>query len=167
MPGFILSGDEACLLGELDRLRAPPRRKLVEQPRGMRLHRVFADEEAFPDLTVAEAGGHRLEDLELARRDAELFTPRFVTLKGSARRDRDRYFAHHHHFLRARQLEPEPDAERREDRRHDPAVDLQRVLDDEKAVLDQLQRQYQNAAQQAVDEDDLFHPAAGTASTTL
>ena len=55
------------------------------------------------------------------------------------------------------QLEPEPDAERDEDERNDAAVDLERVLEDQEAVLDELERRDQDAAKDAVKEDGLLH----------
>ncbi len=66
------AGKQACGLAELDGLRPPPRPQLVEQPAGMGLDRVFADEESLGDLPVRQAVGDEAEDLELARGDAEL-----------------------------------------------------------------------------------------------
>src|SRR5215207_4757310 len=45
-----LSGDEPRLLGALDGLRPPPCRELAEEPRGVRLHGVLADEQPLRDL---------------------------------------------------------------------------------------------------------------------
>lgn len=47
-------------------------------------------------------------------------------------------------------------------RRDDAAVDLQRVLDDEEAVLDELERGDQHAAQQPVRQDGLFQAKTTT-----
>ena len=69
----------------------------------------------------------------------------------------DRHLAHDHGFARPRELETEPDPERREEQRDDSAVDLERVLEDEIAILDDLEYGNQDAAEQAVDKDGLLH----------
>src|SRR5687767_1131243 len=161
-----LSGDESRLFRELDCLSATPSGQLVEQPGGVRLHGILADEEALGDLAVAEPGGHGFEDLELARRDAELGEPglvppeRAVDRNGDAHLDGHLYLnghlAHDYRLARAGELEAEPDPEAREDQRDDAAVDLEGVLEDEVPVLHQLEDGDQNAAKETVDEDGLL-----------
>ena len=64
--------------------------------------------------------------------------PRLVALErpGDRHAHLHRHFPHDHGLARPRELEAEPDPERREEQRDDAAVDLERVLEDEKAVLD-------------------------------
>ena len=50
------------------------------------------------------------------------------------------------------QLQAEPDAKAGEERGNEPAIDLDRVLGDKKAKLDQPEQDDQNPAAQAVDE---------------
>ena len=69
---IMLSGDQPGLFGALHGLCPAAGRELVEEPAGVRLHRVLADEQLFGDLAVAESGGDGLEDLEFPGGDAEL-----------------------------------------------------------------------------------------------
>src|SRR5574337_521277 len=71
------SGDQPGFLAELHRLRAPPGAELVEQPAGVRLDRILADEEPIRDFAVAESRGDQAENLQFARRDAQ-FAHAFV-----------------------------------------------------------------------------------------
>ena len=74
------------------------------------------------------------------------------------RRGLDRDVADHGDSSRTRvSFEAEPDAKRREDERHEPAVDLERVLDDQKAVLDELEGGDQRAAEEPEEERRLPH----------
>src|SRR5688500_8081609 len=99
----------------------------------MRLHRVLADVQPLGDLSIAEPCRERLQDLELARRDAELRDAGLVARERS--RGRHRYLAHDDRLARLLQLQTEPDAQRREKRGDDATVDLERMLDDQKAIL--------------------------------
>ena len=67
-------------------------------------------------------------------------------------RDWDGYFLNDDDFLLLGQLQTEPDTETREHGGYESAVDLDRVLDDEEAKLDQLEHDDQYPAAQAVDE---------------
>jgi hypothetical protein len=60
-------------------------------------------------------------------------------------------------LLSLRQLEPEPDPEDREQQRHDTAVDLERVLDHEEPILDELEPGDEDTAQQAKEKDRFLH----------
>src|SRR5207237_6754581 len=118
---------------------------------------VLADEKLFADFASAESRRHRLENLELARCDPKLRDACFVSLERRLNRHFDVNLADHRHLANTRELASEPDAERREHQRDEAAVDLQRVLENEKAVLDELERRDEDAAEQAVYEDGLFH----------
>lgn len=132
----------------------------------MCLHRVLADEQTFGDFAVAEARGHCLQNLELTRCDAELREFRLIPLEWSD----DRYFYMYRNFLnddclfRTRQFAAEPDAEHREHQGDDAAVDLERMFDDEKSVLDDLEQGDEKPAQDAVDEDGFLQREKLTAA---
>ena len=79
---IIRSGDQSLFLRPLHGLRPPPRRELVEQPRGVGLHRVLAHEEPFADFPGAQPRRDRLENLQFARGDPQLRDARFVRWKG-------------------------------------------------------------------------------------
>src|SRR5436190_18430460 len=96
------SGDQTLRLRPLHSLRPPPRRELVEQPRGVGLHRVLAHEEPFADFTGAEPRRHRLENLKLPRGDAQLRNACFVSLKGPHNLHQYR----HLHFANTCELQP-------------------------------------------------------------
>src|SRR5205085_11849927 len=93
----------------------------------------------------------------------KLPAPRLVPHERSRDRDANpdfhsyRHFAHDHGLARPRELEAEPDPEQRKQQRDDPAVDLERVLEDEKAVLDDLERGDQGTAENAVEDDRPLH----------
>src|SRR5207244_6768735 len=118
-----LSGDEPGFLRALYCLCSPPRRELVEESGGVRLHRVLADEQSFGHLAIAQSGRDRFEDLELSRRDAKLRQSRLISLERS--HDRHHHFAHDYCLARSGKLETEPDTECRENQRDDAAVDLE------------------------------------------
>src|SRR5690242_14131568 len=125
----MLSGDKSGLLRQLNCLSPTLRRQLREQSVRVRLHGILAHEQPFGDLSIAQPGGHRLEDLELPGRNPELLKTRIIPLERAADRDRNgdldshRYLASHDRFLRARKLEAEPDTEDGEDHGDDPTVD--------------------------------------------
>ena len=127
----------------------------------MRFHRVLADDQAFGHHAVAQPRRHRLEDLELPWRDAEFGHTIGISLERHCNRylyfERHWHLVHHHGLARTREVESQPDPEGGEDERDDAAVDLERVLDDEKAVLHKLEHRDQHAAEDAVDQDSLLH----------
>ena len=63
-----------------------------------------------------------------------------------------RDFLDDQHFFLPGQLQAEPDAEPGEEQGNQPAVDLERVLHDQKAKLDQPEHDDQHAAAEAVDQ---------------
>ena len=125
----------------------------------MRLHRILAHRESLGDLAIAEAIGNELQDLVLAGRDTEPCHARRIGrersrgLRWRRGRSRDQDFLDDHRLPGTRHPEAEPDAERREEECDEGAVDLDRVLDDEEPVLDQLEDVDQNSRKSAVDED--------------
>src|SRR5580700_4502249 len=72
------SRQQSGRLGDLHRLRPAARVELLEEPAGVGLDRVLADEEAGGDLAIAEALGDEDQDLELARRDPEGVEARLI-----------------------------------------------------------------------------------------
>jgi len=63
--------NQSQLFSQLYGLGPAPGTQLVEQAAGMGLDGVFADKEFFGDLAIAQAVGNQLEDLQLARSNAE------------------------------------------------------------------------------------------------
>src|SRR5262249_27333210 len=97
------------------------------------------------------------EDLVFSRRDPQGLEAspiddewRLRGLNGRGRCRRGRLTAAH-------ELEPEPDAEPGEDERDQPAIDLERVLDDEEAILDELEERDEGAPEHAKEESRLPH----------
>ena len=68
-----------------------------------------------------------------------------------------RHFADDHGLARPRKPESEPDSKSREQECDDPAIDLERVLEYEIAVFDDFEDGDEDAAEDAVEEDSLFH----------
>ena len=64
----------------------------------------------------------------------------------------DGHFLDHDDFFLPGQLQPEPDPETGEHGGNEPAVDLDRMLDDEEAKLDQPEHDDQDPAAEAIDE---------------
>src|SRR5438094_660297 len=155
------SGNETGLLRDLHGLRTTFGVELVEDAARVRLYRVLAHEQLGGNLPRAEPRRDRLQNLELAGSDAKLAHARRVGNERfggpDAYFDRHGYLAHDDRFSRSRQLEPEPDADQCEEQGDDAAVNLDRVLDDEKSIFDELEASDQDAAQQAIQENRLFH----------
>src|SRR6476660_5039291 len=122
----------------------------------MGLHRVLADEQLLGDLAVAHTGGYMLQDLQLPRRDPELLQSRGVGNERSGGRSH-RNLSHDYTLAATSDSEPEPNPKTREEERHQPTVDLDGMLHDEVAVLDQLETRYEDAAEEAVDENGFPH----------
>ena len=72
----------------------------------MGLDGVFADEEFFGDLTIAQAVGNQLQDLQLAARNPEFAQSRLVQSKELRRRD----LPNDDRFLVLSEFESEPDS---------------------------------------------------------
>src|SRR4051812_11462124 len=145
------SGYEAQLLSPLHGLGAPAGAELVEHPARVRLDRVLADVDALSDLPVAQALRNQLQDLELARGDAEGFDLGLIAHEFE--RCRHQNFADHHRFDASGELEAEPDSERGEYGGDQTAVDLYRVFQHQPAVLDQLETNDEDAGEKSVTQD--------------
>ena len=78
--------DQAEVFAFLDRLDAPVDLHLLEQARGVRLHRVLGDEELLADLAVAQPLRDVREDLVLARGEADFLQLLGVEDERSVRR---------------------------------------------------------------------------------
>src|SRR5215469_10789269 len=148
------SGDEAEFFAQLDGLGAALSAQFVKDATGVSLYGVFAHEELFRDLPVAETLGDEFQYFQFARRDAEGFA--FVVgAKGFAGWNGD--FLCDNALLLAGQLQAEPDAESGKCRCNQASVDFDGVLDDEEAVLRPFQRGDEDASDQTVEEDTAFH----------
>src|SRR5438552_18676992 len=116
------SRNQSQLFSQLHCLGSAPGAQLVEQAAGMGLDGVFADEESFGDLAIAQAVGNQLEDLQLASGNAELGQSLLVQSKELRRRD----LPNDNRFLVLSESKSEPDTQHCEKQREQPAVDLQR-----------------------------------------
>ena len=109
---------------------------------------VLGDEERFGDFPVTETRGDEAEDLELPRSQAQLGEPggvRSEWLRGLHRR-----------WLRSlatSQRTPEPDSDRDRERGDQAGVDLEGVLEDEEAVLHELEDEDEQPGRDAEDQN--------------
>lgn len=162
-PKIILSGDELSLFRSLHCLRPPPRRELVEHAACVRLDGVLTYVESPGDFAIAQPRGQRLQNFELSRGDPQLSHLFFVAdertgyVHGNLHFNRYGHFPHNDSFASTREFEPEPDAEAGKHYRDESAVNLERMLEDEEAVLDEIERGNEQPAKDAVDEDYLLH----------
>src|SRR4051812_40436263 len=93
------------------------------------LDRVLGDEQLSSDLAIAESAGDQVQDLELARGDAEALLLRCVrgeggTLFHARARNRDEDFPHDDPLASAGYAQPEPDAKAREQGGNKRAIHL-------------------------------------------
>jgi len=143
--------DESHFFSDLYGLSAAARAEFVEETARVGFDSVFTDEEFVGDLAVAETLCDQLEDLELTFRNAEILEALLIQGEGWCDCGHGDFFNNDDLRLFG-QLQSEPDAESGEERGNEPAIDLDRVLGDEKAKLDQPEQDDQNPAAQAVDE---------------
>src|SRR5258707_5528846 len=141
------SRNQSQLFSQLHCLGSAPGAQLVEQATGMRLDGVFADKEFFGDLTIAQAVGNQLEDLQLATGNAKLGQSLLVQSKELRRR----HLPNDDRFLVFGEFESQPDTQHGEKQRDQSAIDFDGVLNDQEAILDQLQDDDQSAAAETVD----------------
>src|SRR5688572_2845102 len=141
--------NETDFFADLYCLRAAFRAKLVEEPAGVSLDGVLADEKLAGDLAVAQTLGDEFEDLEFTFGDAELSLLVFVDGERPRHRNGDFPddfdFLQEHDLFFAREFESEPDADGGEEGGNQSAIDFDRVLDDNEAKLDQSQQYDQRA----------------------
>src|SRR5438132_8051930 len=107
------SRNQSQLFSQLHGLGSAPGAQLVEQAAGMGLDGVFADEEFFGDLAIAQAVGNQLEDLQLAARNPEFAQSRLVQSKELRRRD----LPNDDRFLVLSEFKSEPDTQHCEKQR--------------------------------------------------
>lgn len=126
---------------------------------------VLGDEELGGDLAVAESAGDESEDFEFASGDAEGLQGGWVGGERFAGFHKNGDFFHHDGFTDdfaiAGDAQAEPDAERREEYGDEGTVEFKRVLDDDEAVLDELQGDDKEAADETEDEDVALHDGVG------
>jgi hypothetical protein len=95
------------------------------------------------DLAIAQSLGNERQDLVFARGNSERIEG------GSIDRERLRS-SNDYYFFRARQLEAEPDSKSGKYGGDDPAVDLERMLDEKVTILDRFEQRDQRAAEQSI-----------------
>src|SRR5205085_11337665 len=126
-----------------------------EQVGRVGLDRVLADEEPAGDLLVAEPFGDQGQDLELAGRETETLDACGVHLERTVDR--------HHDFLEDHlcpgQLEAKPDAQPSEERRDQSPIYLERVVEYEESILDELQQSDCGGGDDTVEKDRTSHAA--------
>ena len=92
----------------LDGLHPAVDAQLVEQPAGVRLHRIFANEQGLRDLAGAHAAGNVLKDFQFPGRNAQ--RPDALRVDGERPVDRgDAHLFDDHHVGLPGDREPEPD----------------------------------------------------------
>ena len=141
--------NQSDLLSDLHRLSASLGAELVKETTRVGLDRVFADEEFLGDLPVAHSLSDQLQNLQFTFGDAKSFQPLLIQSKWLRRRQGN-YLNDQHLFLSG-QLETEPDSHSGEEQGNESAIDLERVLYDQKSKLNQLEQGDQNSATDSVD----------------
>ena len=133
----------------------------------MCLHGIFRNEKLRGDLAIAVAAGDQGENFELARRDAESLLAGRIGSEGDFllggggdfRGDKD-FFDHDRFvddFAAAGDAKAEPDAEGCKENGDECAVELDRLLDDDKTVFGVLEGGDEEAADEAEDEGVALH----------
>ena len=106
----------------------------------MRLHRVLADTQPISHLLRAQPLRNQLQHFQFPRGDAQFVNFGDIDDKETAGGHRHAHF--HGHFFQDDLLpiesQTEPNADSRKSRSNDRAVDLERMLEDKKAVFDEL-----------------------------
>jgi hypothetical protein len=123
---------------------------------------VFGNEKLRRNLAIAEAAGDQGKNFELACRYTKAL---LVGRIGGERFEgggfgADKHFSHRGFaagFAPARDAQPEPDAEGREEDGDERDVDLDGVLDDDEAVFGVLEDGDEQTADQTEDEDVALH----------
>jgi hypothetical protein len=157
------SRQEAKFFAALDGLGAAGGSELVKGAGTVCLDGIFGNEKLCGDLAIAEAAGDQGEDFELSWGDAEGSLVGCIGCEGfeSGGFRGDKHFPHHDRFAdgfaTARDAEPEPDAEGREEDGDEPAVELDGVLDDDEAVFGKLEYGDEEAADETEDENVAPH----------
>src|SRR6202041_650128 len=161
------SRQEAEFFAALDGLGAAGGSELVKGAGTVGLDGGFGDEKLRGDLAIAEATGDQGENLELACRNAESLLASGIGSEGFEGADFRGGFSGHNHFpdhdrfaggfATARDAEAEPDAKGCEEDSDERAVELDRVLDDDEAVLGVLEGSDEEAADETEDEDVPLH----------
>jgi hypothetical protein len=141
------------LFAELDGLGAAAGAQLVEGSAAVGFDGVLTDEEAVGDLAVAETLSDEAEDFELTRRNAEGVKLGLVEGEGEWRIGGDKDFAEDDFLAGFGELDTEPDAEGDEDDSDNGAIDLERMLDDEKLVFGPAEDGDENAADETENHD--------------
>jgi len=129
----------------------------------MCLDGILGNEKLRGDLAIAEAAGHQGKDFELTCCNAEGL---LLGLIGSERFGGDglrgdKHLPHHNRFTygfaTARNAEPQPDTEGREEDGDKRAIELDGVFNDDEAVFGDLEGGDEEAADEAEDEDMALH----------
>lgn len=125
----------------------------------MSLHRILADVQPLGDFAIAQPAGNELEDLEFARSNPEFVEARGVGNegKGGSDVDGDLDLLHDNRDFGLRETEAEPDAEGGEDQCDDCPVDLERVFQDQVAILNRLKDRDEETGESAVEKDGTPH----------
>src|SRR4051794_7222664 len=157
------SRQQAQFFAALNGLRTARGSELVECPSTVRLDGVFGNEKLAGDLAITQAAGDQRQDFQLARRDAEGLLASRIWSEGFAGGGfrGDKHLPHHDRFAddfaSTRDPEAEPDAEGREDKRYERAVQLDGVLNDGETVFGVLEGGNEQAADQTEDEGVALH----------
>src|SRR5579875_3489614 len=139
------SGQQAQFLAALHGLGAPGGTELAERPGAVGFDGVFGNKEGGGDLAIAETARHEGENFELARGDAQGLLLARIRREGAGCVWSGRGWDLSHDdglpndFAAAGEAKAEPDAEGGEEGGDERAVELNGSLDDEEAILRELQ----------------------------
>src|SRR5882762_2765351 len=102
----------------------------------MGLDRVLAHIKLPSDLAIAHASGDQFKDLKLPPRNTQILA--FSLIRDEWFPSPDRDFLHNDPLPRSSQLTAKPDTKNRKRRRDQSAVNLHRMLDDQKSIFRQF-----------------------------
>lgn len=128
----------------------------------MGFHGILAGVKLFGDFPCAQALGDQLEDVEFAAGDAKVFA--FLLVEDEGPRGWRRHFLEDDALVDFGELEAEPDAKSGKSRRRQRTVDFDGMVDDQEALLAQLEDEHQRSANYATGQDV---PLQGFESTKI
>ena len=148
-------GNQAEFFAQLHGLRPAFCPQLIENPAGVSLDRVFADEQLLGNLPVAHSHGDQSQDLNFARRDPQVRS--FILVRNKTAMSQDRHFFEDDLLFGPGQLQAKPDAEDSKDSSRQAAINFDGMLDHQKSVFSPLEQSDKYPAQQTIDKDVALH----------
>lgn len=153
--------NKAQLLSPLHGLRSALRAQLSEHAVRVRFHGILAHKHACGDFPIAQTVGDQCQDLQFPRRQPQRRNLSLISLeglRGGHQNLPDYDLRHRNSGAPAREEVSKPQSQRRKHGGYQRAVDLDGMLNDNPAILNELQRSDEQTAQQSVREYVFSHP---------